>query len=685
MAGDSYRPQRPARSYRFTHGGGDNYRPERNDRDSGRNEQSFTFTAGNQGPRFPPQDRAPPTGPRNGGRRQNNNARRGPGPKPRRPFYKKPAPHERELLQAHNDGSPERTLGVTEGVNKFRDLDDLSASESDMDTGDSDDNASSKAGTDQEPSHKLARRETNAPDDGDSVPKWSNPDPYIVLPPPSETTGKRIDFVQLIRKAKNEAAEKTPVDDAVKGNDDFISFGDDETEAKDDLGGQNGIPPPPSEAPPLDLPPLPPPPPPPQRSDMPLRDKYLRGSMNDISQIVASSDAVVEASRRPPQAPVPAQRAPKRKRGQAEGGITGDWLPRPNRDPVPWCVNKRYKKNIEQKDANELDKMYMLLHNEILDFYEFVEPTEHDRAVRDDLIKRIEDVFARNRSVIPGLCKVEAFGSYPASLYLPTADMDLVLVSLAHLNGGSRLLNDKMCSKLLYTVRGKLQRAGICDRADVISRAKVPIIKFYDRLSQIKVDLSLENLSGVSARATFVAWTQKEEFLMSLVALVKQFLLMRDLNDVHTGGLGGFSIICLVYAFLRIQRVKGKLVQNVGKVFMGFLDFWGNQFNLATQRLDMSTDPPQIVYKDAIGIDGRPEKIDGLSIQDPNRSDNNISGGSHRAALVFKLFSEAHEALLARLQRPDFSGISILETIIGGNYETYERQKMIIANLRRPR
>jgi non-canonical poly(A) RNA polymerase PAPD5/7 len=72
-----------------------------------------------------------------------------------------------------------------------------------------------------------------------------------------------------------------------------------------------------------------------------------------------------------------------------------------------------------------------------------------------------------------------------------------------------------------------------------------------------------------------------------------------------------------------------------------------------------------------LGIDGRKEKWDGLSIQDPNNPMNNVSGGSHRAMHVFRLFSQAHEALQQRLETLDISGISILETIIGGNYESY--------------
>ena len=57
------------------------------------------------------------------------------------------------------------------------------------------------------------------------VPKWSNPDPYTALPPPSEQTNKRVDVVKLIRKARLDNAAKADKTDAVKENSDFISLG----------------------------------------------------------------------------------------------------------------------------------------------------------------------------------------------------------------------------------------------------------------------------------------------------------------------------------------------------------------------------------------------------------------------------------------------------------------------------
>lgn len=74
------------------------------------------------------------------------------------------------------------------------------------------------------------------------------------------------------------------------------------------------------------------------------------------------------------------------------------------------------------------------------------------------------------------------------------------------------------------------------------------------------------------------------------------------------------------------------------------------------------------------------DKRDRLTILDPNRSDNNISGGSHEIGLVFTTFSKAHDVLQrqleAFLQRTDHSKpFSFLEELIGGNFSAYDKQR----------
>lgn len=322
---DSYRPgggggRSLADRMTFTSGGGDNYRP--GGAQQGRNNSDFTFSSNHDGPRFPPAGPAnagPPARRRNqrGGQHGTRDSRRGEyGSRGRgggRGGYRKPQAHERALLTVQDRGSPERTLGVADGSNKFMNVDEIA---------DEEEEEAGKEGTDdpvENGTNKVART-ANVRADGDSVPKWSNPEIYSALPPPEELRpGKKIDFVQLIRKAKNEAADKADTTNAVAANDDFISFGDDDGSTKGtDLQSLDDDEP--------------------RMNKRPENGGYRQGPMNDLDYV----DSVVNSNKRSHQAAdlhdQPQQSKAKRKRGEVEPvrGIVQEWLGTARCDTAPW-------------------------------------------------------------------------------------------------------------------------------------------------------------------------------------------------------------------------------------------------------------------------------------------------------------------------------------------------------------
>ncbi len=76
-----------------------------------------------------------------------------------------------------------------------------------------------------------------------------------------------------------------------------------------------------------------------------------------------------------------------------------------------------------------------------------------------------------------------------------------------------------------------------------------------------------------------------------------------------------------------------------------------------------------------------------LSIIDPNRPDNDISGGSSNVLSIFKLFSPAHDALRIKMDELHHStveerkGETILGTVLGGNYGPFETQRARLKEL----
>lgn len=73
-----------------------------------------------------------------------------------------------------------------------------------------------------------------------------------------------------------------------------------------------------------------------------------------------------------------------------------------------------------------------------------------------------------------------------------------------------------------------------------------------------------------------------------------------------------------------------------------------------------------------------PSKADRLSIIDPNRYDNDISGGSQHVDIIFRAFASAYQKLKTRMETEMHGGSaasSILGELIGGNYAHYTTQR----------
>lgn len=398
-------PPRPRNSpppiYRFKEG--DSYRPNHGTRDSyypsndrhlddridnsyshrGDRRDEFTFRSAQDGPRFAIIN-ANSTRPH---RRSRQNAGQGYNERRGRGGYFRPiAPHERPLLQSRRDRTPEQMQGMVDGSTRFLALEDVSESEADMEMESETDESvaivETNGDTPSEDGEFLSRKKTHVhaqrQTDGDSVPKWSNPDPYTVLPPPDETQAKKKDVVQLIRKAKVIHTEKAVSTNPVADNDDFISFnfGDEVIEllsepalpkntptgpahfshrnhlhperpsrapgATAPSANPSSLGPPPSDiGNPVPPPPKTPPPPP------PTKEPSLTGSLNQISLAEAvdvwpppdTRAAVNTYQKRPYDAgfpPPPQQQGTKRKREQIDGRILQEWLPQDRKTATPW-------------------------------------------------------------------------------------------------------------------------------------------------------------------------------------------------------------------------------------------------------------------------------------------------------------------------------------------------------------
>lgn len=675
----------------------DTYRPPRS---------NFTFRASGSGPaapHFPPapksqqqqqlprRNRAAPRGDR-GGRGGRGRGRGG--------RYIKPA-HNRAILAFTEDGVAEEMFGTAEHA-KF----DAAMESSDADEDEDDED-------DEQPQKRVkVNDEAEAPP---ARPQWTNPDPYSVLPPTDVVTTAKKDIVQTIRKRKSEAVAAAATVNSIAQNDDFISFNFDDDEIKEESeegeiasseGNDDDFVGAPSALSAARLPPPPPPednsynsynayipPPPPDLPLPPPPSGFVMPSDDELMKTYAGGAAG------------------KRKRGfeqtvsSSAGTIVDEWLP-DGSNMTPWVpqnagytssVGLRYVYTLtypavacwlpdhsssvvipKVRFSSLADTSSSRLHKEIMDFYEYVGPRDYERDCRTDLIDRIDRVV-RNFNGRPDV-SVQSFGSFASDLYLPTADMDLVAVSRSYMAGGQPTFCDTKSK--MYKLANMIKSRGICDQVIVIGKAKVPILKFVDDATGIKVDISFENDSGLCAIPTFKEWKQRYPQMPILVMVIKQFLTMRGLNEVFSGGIGGYTIICLVTSMLQHMPEPPDCDEySLGELLQEFFDLYGNRFDVRVTGIIMN--PPRLFQK---GRDRVQCKINAntLTIVDPNRPDNDISGGSREILRVFKCFSGAHAAIQKRLNevRTGKSNTqSILGCIIGGCYTSFEAQRTLLHDL----
>lgn len=228
-------------------------------------------------------------------------------------------------------------------------------------------------------------------------------------------------------------------------------------------------------------------------------------------------------------------------------------------------------------------------------------PLQFEEEIRQQLIDTVDHHIGQ---IEPG-ATVECFGSFAAGIYLPASDMDLVAYSSQFRAGGP----PELCQtrNTIWKFGNGLSRRGLMKPGSltVIAKAKVPLVKYVDQRTGLRVDISFENPSGVQALETYRGWKTTFPAMPALVTLVKQYLLMREINEVHTGGIGGFSVTCLVVCFLQHMPTmpfyqERKLLgrdptQYLGYLLLHIFDFYGNIFDL--DRDGIQFDPPMIFNK----------------------------------------------------------------------------------------
>ncbi|XP_051152194.1 uncharacterized protein LOC127266109 [Andrographis paniculata] len=324
---------------------------------------------------------------------------------------------------------------------------------------------------------------------------------------------------------------------------------------------------------------------------------YFSLDVNDAEQKQTSNSATPLPPKGPAQISTPA----------SAGGLEGTWF----------RTGSRFKSPMLQ------------LHKEILDFCDFLSPTREEQESRNAAVASVSNVI---KYIWPS-AEVQVFGSFRTGLYLPSSDIDVVIL-------GSNVRSPQIG---LQALSRALSQRGIAKKIQVIAKARVPIIKFVEKKSEVSFDISFDVDNGPKAAHFIKDAVSKWPALRPLCLILKVFLQQRELNEVYSGGIGSYALLSMLIAMLRGQQDQVPPEHNLGVLLVKFFDMYGCKLN--TVDVGVSCNGEGIFFaKSSKGfiIDGRPSLI---SIEDPQTPDNDIGKNSFNYYQVRSAFAMAFSTL----------------------------------------
>uniref|UniRef100_A0A8C5XEV9 Terminal nucleotidyltransferase 4A n=1 Tax=Microcebus murinus TaxID=30608 RepID=A0A8C5XEV9_MICMU len=299
------------------------------------------------------------------------------------------------------------------------------------------------------------------------------------------------------------------------------------------------------------------------------------------------------------------------------GGGPGAQAPRPG---TPW-KSRAYSPGIQG------------LHEEIIDFYNFMSPCPEEAAMRREVVKRIETVVKDLWTPWHMLSPCHLFGE---GIFLLSSDIDLVVFG-------------KWERPPLQLLEQALRKHNVAEPCSikVLDKATVPIIKLTDQETEVKVDISFNMETGVRAAEFIKNYMKKYSLLPYLILVLKQFLLQRDLNEVFTGGISSYSLILMAISFLQLHpRIDARRAdENLGMLLVEFFELYGRNFNYLKTGIRIKEGGAYIAKEEIMKAMTSGYRPSMLCIEDPLLPGNDVGRSSYGAMQVKQVFDYAYIVL----------------------------------------
>ena len=138
--------------------------------------------------------------------------------------------------------------------------------------------------------------------------------------------------------------------------------------------------------------------------------------------------------------------------------------------------------------------------------------------------------------------EVYLFGSCATEMCLTISDLDFVV------NGGSGY-----CKKPLFTLANTVRDYKMASKINLITNAKVPIIKMTDKKTNTEIDISFDMMSGPENSEVIEEFKKRYPHSFPLTIFLKYLLYQKGLNEPYSGGVGSYTLFSMVVSFLQMK------------------------------------------------------------------------------------------------------------------------------------
>nr|XP_058916644.1 poly(A) RNA polymerase GLD2 isoform X1 [Kogia breviceps]XP_058916645.1 poly(A) RNA polymerase GLD2 isoform X1 [Kogia breviceps] len=256
------------------------------------------------------------------------------------------------------------------------------------------------------------------------------------------------------------------------------------------------------------------------------------------------------------------------------------------------------------------------LSQQILELFEACQQQVSDlkkkELCRTELQREIQLIFPQSRLFLVG-SSLNGFGTR-------SSDGDLCLVvkeepCFFQVNQKTEawhiltLVHKHFCTRL----------SGYIERPQLI-RAKVPIVKFRDKVSCVEFDLNVNNIVGIRNTFLLRTYAYLENRVRPLVLVIKKWASHHEINDASRGTLSSYSLVLMVLHYLQtlpepilpsIQKIYpesfspaiqlhlvhqapcnvppylSKNESNLGDLLLGFLKYYATEFDWNSQMISV--------------------------------------------------------------------------------------------------